>query len=405
MVKAVDRAHAIGASALQVFIDNPTAWRRRPEPPAELPAFRERLVTHDIGPLAVHASYLINLAGPEPDFHARSVTLLTSELRVAPSFGARFVNMHIGSHRGTSVAEGTVRLADAIAAVLAEVDDGPDAAMLVLENSAGAGFGLGMDVDELVGIAEAVAAVGVPDRRVAFCLDTAHAWGGGVDLGTAEGVDAFLADFDARIGLGRLPMIHLNDSKVERGSRNDRHEHLGAGRIGHEGLARILTHPGLIATTYYLETPGMDDGYDAINVARAADLVAGRPLADLPTEALTIGGSRARTGPAAEARAKARAAAAKERERTKAKAKTAVARERERARVKAKGAATKERERARAKAKAAAARERERTKAKAAAATTRERQRARAKAAAKSGTGPANPTPTPTPNSKPGPTS
>jgi deoxyribonuclease IV len=393
MVKAVDRAHAIGASALQVFIDNPTAWRRRPEPPAELPAFRERLVMHDIRPLAVHASYLINLAGPEPDFHARSITLLTSELRLAPSFGARFVNMHIGSHRGTSVTEGTARLADAIAAVLAEVDDGPDAAVLVLENSAGAGFGLGMDVDELVGIAEAVAAVGVPDRRVAFCLDTAHAWGGGVDLGTAEGVDAFLADFDARIGLGRLPMIHLNDSKVERGSRNDRHEHLGAGRIGHEGLARILTHPGLIATTYFLETPGMDDGYDAINVARAADLVAGRPLADLPAEALTIGGSRARTGPPAEAKAKARAAASRERERTKAKAKAAAGRERERARTKAKAAAGRERVRARTKAKAAAARERERAK-----------KRAKA-AAAKTGARPAGPTPTRTPTSKPGPTS
>ena len=78
-----------------------------------------------------------------------------------------------------------------------------------------------------------------------------------------------MAEFDARLGLGRLVMVHLNDSKVERGSRSDRHEHLGAGRIGVEGLARILTHPGLAHVAYYLETPGMDEGYDAINLRRA----------------------------------------------------------------------------------------------------------------------------------------
>ncbi len=393
MVKAVDRAHAIGASALQVFIDNPTAWRRRTDSPAELPAFRERLVAHDIGPLAVHAAYLINLAGPEPDFHARSMGLLTSELRVAPSFGARFVNMHIGSHRGTSVAEGIVRLADAIASILAEMDDGSDAAVLVLENSAGTGFGLGMDVDELAGIADAIAARGVADRRVAFCLDTAHAWGGGVDLGTVEGVDAFLGDFDARIGLDRLPMIHLNDSKVERGSRNDRHEHLGAGHIGHAGLARILTHPGLTGTTYYLETPGMDDGYDAINMARALDLAAGRPLADLPAEALSIGGSRARTGPPSEAQARMKAAAAKERERARAKARAAATRAKERERARAKATATRERERAKAKATATRAKERERAKDATARAKERERARAKAKRPAGSGRPVATPTP------------
>ena len=85
-------------------------------------------------------------------------------------------------------------------------------------------------------------------------------------------------------------MVHLNDSKVERGSRADRHEHLGAGRIGVEGLARILTHPGLAHVAYYLETPGMDEGYDAINLARAWDIAAGRPLDDLPPEALKLAG-------------------------------------------------------------------------------------------------------------------
>ena len=101
MVKAVDRAHEIGASAIQVFVDNPTAWRRRLLPPAELPAFRARLTEHDIAPVAVHASYLVNLAGVEEDFFGRSVAVLASDLRAAPGFAGRFVNVHIGSHRGS----------------------------------------------------------------------------------------------------------------------------------------------------------------------------------------------------------------------------------------------------------------------------------------------------------------
>jgi deoxyribonuclease IV len=298
MVKAVDRAHEIGASALQVFGDNPTAWRRRVDPPAELPAFRARLQAFDIGPLAIHASYLVNLAGPEEGFFGRSVEVLASDLRAAPAFSGRFVNVHIGSHRGAGVAAGTARLADGVALVLAEVDDGPDASLVVLENSPGSGFGLGTNVAELADISEAMAARGVPGGRVAFCLDTAHAWAAGIDLSEPEATDAFLSDFDERIGLDRLVMIHFNDSKSERGSHLDRHEHLGAGRIGVRGLRHLLRHPALAHVAYYLETPGMDVGYDKVNVARAYDIAACRPLADLPPEAMTLRGSRARTGPA-----------------------------------------------------------------------------------------------------------
>ncbi len=260
MVKAVDRAHEIGANALQVFSDNPTAWRRRFEPPSELPAFRQRLVEFDIEPIAIHASYLINLAGPEEDFFSRSVTLLASELRAARGFGARFVNVHIGSHRGAGLSAGIQRLADGLVAVLGEVDDGPGAAMVVLEDSAGSGFGIGTDLDELEAIADAAAARGLAVDRVGFCLDTAHAWAAGIDIGEPDAIDAFLDAFDRRIGLDRLVMVHLNNSKSELGSRLDRHEHLGAGRIGARGLGHVIRHPDLAHVVYYLETPGMDEG-------------------------------------------------------------------------------------------------------------------------------------------------
>jgi deoxyribonuclease-4 len=298
MVKAVDRANVIGANAIQVFADNPTAWRRRLTPPKELPAFRQRLEELAIAPVAIHASYLVNLAGPDEHFHAASIEVLASELRVAPGFRARFVNVHVGSHRGAGVEAGTQRLTDGLCLALAEVDGGPDAAMIALENSAGGGFGLGVDTTELAAIADAAAAKGIADARLGFCLDAAHAWGAGIDLAHPDAIDAWLDDFDARIGLDRLVMVHLNDSKSERGSRLDRHEHLGAGQIGPVGLGHLLRHPRLDHAAYYLETPGMDEGYDAINIARARDLLAGRPLDDLPPEAMELRGSRARTAPA-----------------------------------------------------------------------------------------------------------
>jgi deoxyribonuclease-4 len=303
MVRAVERAAEIGASAIQIFGDNPTAWRRRLEPPREQPAFRARLAELDIRPVTIHAAYLVNLAGPDPDFFERSVDVLTHELQTAPGFAARFVNVHTGSHRDAGVDAGTARIADGVARSLAATDDGPNASVLVLENSAGGGFGLGATVEELAGIADAIAARGIADRRVGFCLDTAHAWGAGYRLSDPEATDALLAEFDERIGLERLRIVHLNDSKSELGSHHDRHEHVGAGQIGEVGMAHLLRHPGLAHVTYYLETPGRDEGYDAINMARAIALAEGRPLEPLPPGAMSLRGSRARTAPEPDAEA------------------------------------------------------------------------------------------------------
>jgi deoxyribonuclease-4 len=297
MVKAVERAQEIGATAIQVFADNPTAWRRRHDPPKELPAFRRRLEALDIGPVAIHASYLVNLAGPDEEFFAKSVGALAHELRVAQTFGARFVNVHVGSHRGTGVEAGTARIADGLAIVFSEVDPGPDAALLVLENSAGGGFGIGATVDELAAILDAAAVRRVDTSRIGFCFDTAHAWGAGLRIADPGVMDGFLDSFDRRIGLERLVMVHFNDSKAPLGSNADRHEHIGAGEIGALGLRHVITHPRLASATYYLETPGMDEGYDAINVARSLALAAGKRLPELPPEASHVRGSRARTAP------------------------------------------------------------------------------------------------------------
>ncbi|MEO8228232.1 MAG: deoxyribonuclease IV [Chloroflexota bacterium] len=300
MVRAAERAHAIGLDTLQIFSDNPTAWRRRGAPPKELPAFRTRVDELELGPIAIHAAYLVNLAGSDRAFAERSIDVLATELRVAPAFGARYVNVHIGSHRGTDVATGTTRLADGVARVLAEVDRGPDAATLVLENSAGSGDGLGSTLEEIAGVLDAIAARGVPSSQAAVCLDTAHLWGAGYRISDPAEVDRLVNEFDRLIGLDRLAMIHLNDSHSELGSRMDRHQHIGAGSIGADGMRALLTHPRLAGAAYYLETPGMDEGYDAVNAARVRDLLAGRPLAELPPGAMNLRGSRSRTHPAAD---------------------------------------------------------------------------------------------------------
>ena len=300
MVKAVERARTIGARALQVFADNPTAWRRRTEPPTELPKFRARIAELDIGPIAIHAAYLINLAGPEDGFREQSVAVLTEEMRVAPSYGARFVNVHIGSHKLTGLEAGIDRVGEGVARALADSPNGADAAMVVLENSAGGGGGIGTTVEELRAVLEATERHGAPSGRVGLCLDTAHLWGAGHPINEPEGIDALVDEIDRRVGIERVVMMHLNDSKSALGSRLDRHEHLGAGEIGVAGIQRWLTHPRLAHVTYYIETPGMDEGYDKINVRRAYDIADGAPLKKLPRGASAVRGSRSRGGPATE---------------------------------------------------------------------------------------------------------
>ena len=292
LVRVVERSAEIGASAIQIFTDNPTAWKRRAEAPPEAAAFRRRLADLDIGPVAIHAPYLINLAGPDDELFGKSVELMRHELQGAPDFAARFVNVHVGSHRGAGLEPGIRRLVDGLERAtdgLPASDGVPRPALTVLENSSGGGFGIGSTIEELAMVLDAADARGLGDR-LAICLDAAHLWGAGYDVSNPAVIDDILVDFDRSIGLRRLAMIHLNDSTSARGSRHDRHTHLGEGQIGRDGLAHLLCHPALDHVAFYLETPGMENGYDAMNVARLGDLAAGRPLTPGPVEEPAVGG-------------------------------------------------------------------------------------------------------------------
>ena len=302
LLKAAARAEAIGATAVQVFTDNPTAWRRRRESPAELAEFRHRLAAAGIGPIAVHAPYLVNLCGANTDFWHKSVSTMANELRVGAAYGASFVVMHVGSHRGLERSEGISRLATGIMRVLREAwaslpDGAAPLPMLVLENAAGTGDGIGSSIEDLADMLDAAAAAGVPAGQLGICLDTAHLWGAGYDISRQPGIQSLFERFDELIGRDRLVMLHLNDSRTTLDSHLDRHEHLGGGQIGVGGLRELLSHPWLTTLPTYLETPGMDSGYDRTNLDRARMLIAREPLPPLPPEAFSLRGSRTRTAP------------------------------------------------------------------------------------------------------------
>lgn len=289
---ALERIRLVGAGAVQVFADNPTAWRRKADAPPDIEAFRVALDDAGVGLLAVHAPYLVNLASPDPVLLERSRDVMVAELTMGTRYGARFVNVHIGSHKGAGLAAGLDRAGEMVARILDLVPPGPDTPQLVLEDSAGQGDSVGVTMAELGGILRSAEAHGADPGRVGICLDTAHLWGAGYAIDTAAGVDALIAELDAHVGTERLAMIHLNDSRAGRGSRLDRHEHVGGGRIGAAGMAAVLHHPALTGVPMVLETPGMDTGWDAVNMDRVRRLLAGTALPELPPEAYQARGER-----------------------------------------------------------------------------------------------------------------
>ena len=300
LLKAAARAEEIGATAVQIFSDNPTAWRRRSEQPAQLADFRQRLARSGVRSIAVHAPYLVNLCGSDEGFWRKSVATMANELAVGSRYGADFVVMHIGSHRGTGREHGIARLIDGLAAVLRECpapEPTDSLPRLVLENSAGTGDGIGSTLEDLADIADAAAAAGLPEERLGFCLDTAHLWGAGYDISNATGVDNVVGRVDDILGRDRVVMLHLNDSRTTVGSHLDRHEHIAAGQMGVAGMREVLTHPWLEMLPTFLETPGMDVGYDQVNLERARELVDGLTPAPLPPEAFETRSSKARTAP------------------------------------------------------------------------------------------------------------
>ncbi len=213
-----------------------------------------------------HATYLINLASPDPELAAKSRACLSANLSTAEGMGADGLVLHIGSHRGSGFDTALPNVADALMEALDGVDAGDDPCPILLENAAGAGDTVGRSFEEL---AQVIAAAD-GDERLGVCLDTQHLWASGVPFASIEEADELVELVADTVGLERLRCLHLNDSKVAFGANKDRHENIGVGSIGAEGLSALLGHPELQGLPAVLEVPGDGDG------PRAEDVVAAR---------------------------------------------------------------------------------------------------------------------------------
>ena len=257
MVQAAEIASSIGCEAIQVFVSNPTGWRPTGDDPVMCAAFKEATQRLDVLPVVIHAAYLINLASPDDVIWEKSITLLTWTMQRGELIGASYVVFHTGSHKGSGVEAGVARIAQGVERVLS---DSPRDVMLLLENDVGAGNSVGHSFEQLADVLRLIS----PDyqERVGVCLDTAHLWGGGHDIGSAESAKQVLDHFDETVGLHRLKVIHLNDTEKALGSHRDVHARLGEGIIGEIGLRALLTDPRLHHVTVLMETPIKTDEHD-----------------------------------------------------------------------------------------------------------------------------------------------
>lgn len=259
---SLEIAHGLGANALQIFSSSPRMWDRGVSRIADADAkrFRDRRRELGLGPLVIHCNYLINLASPNPVLRARSVQAFHGELVRAIALGADFLVIHPGSSRDTTPEAAVASIAEGIRKAARGLKLGD--LIILLENTAGHGASVGAKFEELRAILDLLR-----DHPVGICVDTAHAFAAGWDIRTAEGLDSALQHIDATVGLKTVHVIHANDSKTHHGSRVDRHEHIGKGKIGLEAFARILNHPQLAGRAFILETPIDSPGDDKRNVA------------------------------------------------------------------------------------------------------------------------------------------
>lgn len=244
----IDRAREIGCEAMQIFVNVPQRWNPVAMNKNEIEKFVEKNKTAKICPIIIHSIYLINLASSNPFFYEASIKSLIDDMKKTKDLGAFGVNFHVGSTKGKTLEEVIDKVSLAIKDILAASLEGP---YLIIENSAGAGDIIGDKFDEIGKIIQSV-----NSDRVKVTLDTAHAFGSGYNLATADGLEKTLEDFDKEIGLDKLVCLHLNDSAVSLGSNRDRHADIGHGEIGKEAFGRIVNHPRLKNIPGIIETPG-----------------------------------------------------------------------------------------------------------------------------------------------------
>ena len=266
---AAERAYRLGCNTFQIFSTSPRQWQpydlSRPQC-AQMNRLREK---YDLRPLAIHVNYLINLASTTPQFLEKSIAAFRGEVERALGLCAEYLVLHPGSFRGTSREEGLARVASAIARATKGLALDRGKLTVLVENTAGAEFSLGATFEQVAELQNRLEDV-VP---VAACVDTCHVHVAGYDIVSKKGMQLTLAHLDNTVGLKNVRVWHCNDAKAERGSRLDRHEHIGKGKLGAEVFRRLLNDRRLAHAAFIAETPIDAPGDDRRNVEALKALV------------------------------------------------------------------------------------------------------------------------------------
>ena len=260
--KAALKAAELGANTFQIFSASPRMWRAVPPSPVQVALLSKARAKHDLYPLVIHDSYLINLASCEETLRQRSAMAFRGEMERAVAIGAEYLVAHPGNHKGQSLEAGLHAVVRSLTEAAAGLDMG--ALTVLLENTVGSANQIGSRFAELAVLREF--ACRESSLKIGFCVDTCHCLGAGYDVSSAEGLRSTIQEIDRLLGLENVPVFHANDSKGQLASHLDRHANIGEGYIGEEGFRRILTHPKLRSKAFILETPVDHEGDDLRNV-------------------------------------------------------------------------------------------------------------------------------------------
>jgi deoxyribonuclease-4 len=264
--KVVERAKIRGCETIQFFSRNPRGWKYDPLDKGDVGTFRSSMKTSALFPVFLHLPYLANIACPKSKFYSRSIKSIVTDLERAEQLGAQYLIVHIGHRMESSEDEAMEAVSKGINQAFEKVKN---SVTLLLENTAGQGTEIGHSFDQIKKILDGVSQT----EKIGVVLDTAHSFEAGYDLSKEDGIEKTLKDFDRTIGLKRLHLLHLNDSKTPFGSRKDRHWHIGEGYIGREGFRSLINHPLLRHLPGIMETPRKDTVEDLKNMKVIRSLI------------------------------------------------------------------------------------------------------------------------------------
>jgi deoxyribonuclease-4 len=267
---AVERAQAVGANTFQIFTSSPRMWRAAAVTPDVAAKMRSLRVQHDIGPVVVHANYLINLASQTQDVLEKSAVAFRGEVERAMALGAEFLVLHPGSWKGLTREEGLRRAALGIEKAVEGMDFAGEPFQLLIENTAGSEHSLGGSFEQVAELVELLR----HHLPVGVCLDTCHTHVAGYDIVSESGWEDTVRQLESTIGAKNVRVWHTNDAKAARGSKLDRHEHIGEGLIGAGPFRRLLNDPRFAHCAFVAETPVDEPGDIEKNVRALQGLAA-----------------------------------------------------------------------------------------------------------------------------------